>query len=114
MAIRWSRWSPQVALMPAVIVAAVCFVGAIGWTVLLSFTGSRRFPDYEFEGLRQFERLFDDRNWLTSLSNIAILGVGSALAIVFGFVLAAMIDRETRGEGGVPDPRTQLGNVHAG
>ena len=28
-----------------------------------------------------------------------ILGIGSALAIVFGFILAAMIDREKRGEG---------------
>jgi glucose/mannose transport system permease protein len=99
MAIRWSRWSPQIALTPAVVVALVAFVGAIAWTILLSFTGSRRFPDYELEGLRQYERLFDDRNWLTALQNLGILGIGSALAIVFGFVLAAMIDREKRGEG---------------
>ena len=34
--------------------------------------------------------------------NLMILGIGSALAIVFGFILAAMIDREKRGEGLFP------------
>jgi glucose/mannose transport system permease protein len=42
--------------------------------------------------------LFNDRAWGISLSNLLILGIGSALAIVFGFILAAMIDREKRGE----------------
>jgi len=99
MAIRWSRWSPQVALTPAVVVTLVAFIGAIAWTITLSFTGSRRFPDYEFEGLRQYERLFSDAGWIVALKNVLILGIGSASAIVFGFVLAAMIDREKRGEG---------------
>ena len=28
-----------------------------------------------------------------------VLGIGSLLSIVFGFILAAMIDKEVRGEG---------------
>ena len=35
----------------------------------------------------------------TALKNMVVLGIGSLLAIVFGFILAAMIDREKRGEG---------------
>lgn len=102
MVIRWSRWSPQLALLPAVAVTLVAFIAAIFWTIWLSFTRSRRFPDYAVdvtEWGRQYERLFRDGGWEIALKNLVILGVGSALAIVFGFVLAALIERERRGEG---------------
>ncbi|WP_395676456.1 carbohydrate ABC transporter permease [Inquilinus sp.] len=99
MAVRWSRLSPQIALTPAVAVTLVAFIGAIGWTVYLSFTGSRRFPDYGFIGWRQYERLFADDSWAMALKNVVILGIGSLLSIVLGFILAALIDKEVRGEG---------------
>ena len=102
MVIRWSRWSPQLALTPALAITAVAFVGAIGWTIFMSLTRSRRFAEYEIdwsEWGRQYERLFKDDGWIMSLQNLVILGIGSTLAIVFGFVLAALIDREKRGEG---------------
>ncbi len=102
MAIRWSWVSPVVALSPAVTVTAVAFFGAIGWTVFESFTRARRFPEYtvDFEKwARQYERLFGTSEWATSLRNLVILAIGSALAIVFGFILAAMVEREKRGEG---------------
>ncbi|MCB1491989.1 MAG: sugar ABC transporter permease [Rhodobiaceae bacterium] len=102
MAVRWSRASPRIALIPALVVTAVAFFGAIVWTVWISFTRSRRFPDYaiDFGSLtRQYDRLFNDNSWATALHNVVILAIGSALAIVFGFVLAAMIEREKRGEG---------------
>lgn len=101
MTFRWSRWSPQLALIPAGLVTLVAFIGAILWTVYLSLTRSRRLPEYEIdwsEWGRQYERLFKDDAWLISLQNLVVLGLGSALAIVFGFILAAMIDREKRGE----------------
>lgn len=102
MAIRWSWASPRIALIPALAVTGVAFFGAIVWTVWISFTRSRRYPDYAFnvENLsRQYDRLFGDNAWVTSLQNMLVLAIGSALAIVFGFVLAAMIEREKRGEG---------------
>jgi glucose/mannose transport system permease protein len=102
MALRWSKVSPQLALAPAVTVTLVAFFGAIGWTVVMSFTRSRRFPEYEIdptEWWRQYERLFNNGAWATSLKNLIVLAIGSALAIVFGFILAAMIEREKRGEG---------------
>lgn len=102
MAIRFSYLSPRIALLPATIVTAVAFVGAICWTIYISFTKSRRFPDYQihWENLsRQYTRLFNDPNWDTSVNNLVILTLGSALAIVFGFILAALVNHEKTGEG---------------
>jgi glucose/mannose transport system permease protein len=102
MAVRWSWASPRIALVPALAVTAIAFFGAICWTVWISFTASRRFPDYAIDladWTRQYHRLFRDGAWQTALQNVLILAVGSALAIVFGFILAAMIEREQRGEG---------------
>lgn len=102
MALRWSRLSPQLALAPAAAVTLVAFAGSIGWTIYMSFTTSRRFPDYTIDPAgwtRQYSRLFADAAWATSLRNVFVLALGSALAILFGFVLAAMIEREKRGEG---------------
>ncbi len=101
MQIRWSKWSPRLALTPALAVTGIGFVASILWTIYLSFTRSRRLPEYGIdfaEWGRQYYRLFRDDAWAISLNNLLILGLGSALAIVFGFVLAAMIDRERRGE----------------
>jgi glucose/mannose transport system permease protein len=101
MALRWSKASPQLALTPALAVTAVAFVGSILWTIYLSFTRSRRLPEYTIdftEWGRQYARLFQDDAWAISLWNLITLGLGSALAIVFGFVLAAMIEKEKRGE----------------
>lgn len=98
---RWSRIAPQLALTPALAVTAVAFVGSIAWTIYLSFTRSRRLPEYGIdwsEWGRQYDRLFRDAGWEISLRNLIVLGLGSALAIVFGFILAAMIDKEKRGE----------------
>lgn len=102
MNIRWSRLSPQLALAPAVLIASVAFAGSIAWTIYLSLTRSRRFPDYEIdwtEWTRQYDRLFSDGAWIIALKNLLILGIGSTLAIAFGFLLACLIEREKRGEG---------------
>jgi glucose/mannose transport system permease protein len=102
MALRWSKVSPQLALIPALTVTLVAFAGAIGWTIWMSFTRSRRFPDYAIDPAlwsRQYGRLFSDGVWMTSLRNVVVLAIGSALAIVLGFILAAMIEKEKRGEG---------------
>ena len=102
MNIRWSRWTAQLALAPAVIITMVAFVGSMLWTIYLSLTRSRRFPDYTIDWTewgRQYARLFRDDGWIISLKNLAILGIGSTIAIIFGFILAALIEREKRGEG---------------
>ena len=101
MTLRWSKITPQLALAPALAVTAVAFVGSIGWTVYLSLTRSKRLPDYTIDWAdwtRQYRRIFNDDNWAMAFSNLIFLAIGSALAILFGFILAAMIDREKRGQ----------------
>jgi glucose/mannose transport system permease protein len=99
MGIRWSRVTPHLAVAPAALLTLVFFIGSIGWTVYLSFTASRRFPDYELVGWKQYWRLFHDASWLLSLQNLVIFALGSLLSIVVGFILAALIDKEVHGEG---------------
>jgi glucose/mannose transport system permease protein len=100
--VRWSRVAPQLALTPALAITLVAFIGSIGWTVFMSFTKSRRFPDYSLDPsgwAAQYHRLFADEAWTGALENLIILAIGSALAIVFGFILAVMVEREKFGEG---------------
>ncbi len=102
MSVRWSRIAPQLALIPAMTFVLVGFVGAIAWTIFMSFTKSRRFPEYHIDSTNwydQYVRLFGNATWTMALQNLLVLAVGSALAIVFGFILAAMIEREKFGEG---------------
>ena len=71
MKIRWSKVAPQLALTPALAVTFAGFFVAILWTVYLSFTASRRFPDYTLVGFKQYVRLFRDEHvarsrWRTS------------------------------------------------
>ena len=87
------------ALAPAVAVTLTAFTGAVLWTIYISFTNSKRFPDYAMTGMKQYFRLFNDELWIRSLENMLILGVGSLASIVLGFILAALIDREVHGEG---------------
>lgn len=101
MRVRWSRVSPQLALVPALGLVLIAFLGSIGWTILMSFTRSRRLPEYVVDfanPLRQYSRLFADAGWNISLKNLIVLALGSALAILVGFILAALIERERRGE----------------
>jgi len=95
--IKRSFIEPRIALLPALATTLVAFLGAIAFTVILSFTDSRRFPNYDFVGLRQYRRLFADPHWWVALKNMAIFGLGSLGSILLGFVLAAIIAKDIRG-----------------
>lgn len=96
---RWRWMAPRLALVPALAITAIGFIGSILITVWLSFTESRRFPVFELSGFRQYIRLSRDDQWTTALHNLAILGAGSVAAVILGFILAALIEKEVRGEG---------------
>ncbi len=100
MAIRRTKLAPLVALAPAVSITAVAFVGSIAWTLYLSLTDSRIFPSYAIADnwSRQYERLLYDQAWAVALENVLILSAGGAVAIALGFVIAAMVERESRRE----------------
>jgi len=94
-----SRVAPQVALLPATLIALVVYCGATGWTVWISMTNSRMLPSSVFVGLRQYDSLMANQRWQTSVGNLALFGVLFMLAaLAVGFMLAALIDQKVRAE----------------
>ncbi len=78
----------------------VGYLGTTLWSLRVSMSTSRTFPQYDFVGLQQYERLFDNERWLMSLQNLAIYGVLFLLAcMVIGFLLAVFLDQKVRAEG---------------
>lgn len=91
---------PWSALLPMALVVLVGYLGTALWTLRVSLSSSRTFPNDDFVGLAQYERLFDNERWLLSLQNLAVYGVlFIAACMVIGFLLAVFIDQKVRGEG---------------
>lgn len=96
-----NKLMPYIATLPASFIIFIAFMGSIGWTIVVSFTRSRSVPEFIFDfsrPFRQYIRLFNDKGWEISLHNLFILAIGSGLAIILGFILAALVEREKRGE----------------
>ncbi len=95
------KLAPHIALIPAGFIVFIAFISSIIWTIYISFTRSRQMPEFVIDSenpFRQYKRLFADTGWDISINNLFILAFGSALAIVLGFILAALVEREKRGE----------------
>ena len=94
-----SRLPAHVALAPALLIALVAYCGAMGWTIWISFTNSRMLPSSVFVGLRQYSSLLANERWQVSVQQHSHLRPAcSFLALVLGFLLAALIDQRVRGE----------------
>lgn len=79
--------------------AVLGYLGMTLWTLRVSLSSSRTFPADDYVGFAQYARLFANERWLQSLHNLAIYGVlFVAACLILGFVLAALIDRQVRGE----------------
>lgn len=93
--------SAKIAAIPMVLTALVIFLGCSVWTVVYSFTNSRLLPSNHWVGLAQYERLWESRRWVISIENLAVYGILMLiLALVIGFLLAALIDQKIRFEDG--------------
>lgn len=97
---RLDKFSPHVALLPMALTVLLAYIGGALWTLRTSFTAARTFPSDTFIGAAQYVRLFDNERWLLSLHNLAVYGALFILAcMVLGFLLAAFIDQNVKGEG---------------
>ena len=97
---RAQDWLPTLVLAPSLAVTLLFVYGFILFTVVLSFTGSRMLPRYDFVGFTNYAKLFALEHWWTAISNIAIfatLYIGICTAI--GLLLAIFLDQKIRGEG---------------
>ncbi len=89
----------KIAALPMILTTMVIFVGGTIWTVFYSFTDSKLLPRERFVGLDQYERLWSNSLWVTSIQNLAFFGAMSLIfTIVIGFMLAALMDQKIRFE----------------
>ena len=92
--------SAKIASLPMILTALVVFLGGTAWTIVYSFTNSKLLPRLKFVGLDQYERLWAQSRWLTSIENLLVYGVLSLVfSFVIGFILAALLDQKIRFEG---------------
>jgi len=91
---------PKMVLAPTTIVMIVCMYGFIAWTGLLSLTKSRMMPQWDFVGLDQYVRLFNNPRWDVAVDNLFIfLILFILIALVLGLLLAIFLDQKIRNEG---------------
>lgn len=94
------RWLPKLVLAPSMVIVLVGFYGYIGWTFLLSFTNSRFMPSYNFVGLQQYARLWDNDRWWVASQNLLLFGgLFIAISLIIGVFLAVLLDQRIRREG---------------
>jgi len=96
----WRRQAPAaIALLPAAIVVLSIYLGAMMWTVRLSFSSSKMLPVFDFVGLQQYQRLFATERFVLSIWHITLFGVLFIVGcLVLGFLLAVFIDQNVRFE----------------
>ncbi|WP_423027733.1 carbohydrate ABC transporter permease [Undibacterium sp. SXout20W] len=93
------KLTPWSALLPFVLVSLGCYLCATLWTLRISLSSSRSFPKYDFVGISQYQRLFDNQRWFDSLENLLLFGSTFIVAsLVTGFLLAVFIDQKIRTE----------------
>lgn len=93
------KHAATLAALPVMGIALLFYFGSTIWSVLMSFTASKIFPDMTFVGLRQYGRLFRDNLWSLSLSNLAIFALGSLLSLVLDFILTVLLEGDVPGAG---------------
>ncbi len=97
---RLANWIPKLVLTPTFVVTLVCIYGYIIWTGLLSLTGSRLLPQWNFIGTGQYDKLFENDRWLVSLENLVLFGgLFILICLALGVWMAILLDQKIRSEG---------------
>lgn len=87
-------------LSPTLATSLIFVYGFIFLTGYLSFSSSRLMPSFDFAGLVQYQALWDNERWWTSIKNLGIFGslfIGCSVAI--GLFVAILLDQKVRTEG---------------
>lgn len=84
---------------PMIATAVGVFVICIIFSIIWSFTNSKLFPNFNFVGFDQYERLWRTDRWIISVQNVFVYGVLSiGLGMVFGYLLAVFMDQRIKQE----------------
>jgi glucose/mannose transport system permease protein len=87
-------------LTPSIIAVALFIYSFIGWTFYISTVKwNSQIRDYTFVGLTNWERMVTDRRFHIDLRNLLFYAAGfMTQCIVFGFILASLLDQKIKGE----------------
>jgi glucose/mannose transport system permease protein len=97
---RLQDWLPKLVLAPSFAVTILFVYGFIGFTALLSFTGSKMLPSFKWVGWENYEKLWALPAWNTAVMNIAIFAsLYIVICTAVGLMLAIFLDQKIRGEG---------------
>jgi glucose/mannose transport system permease protein len=98
------RWialrMPQVAIAPSLAIIALVVYGFMLWTAYISLSRSNIMPNYEWAGLIQYQRLWNNPLWWIAVKNIFVFGfLFITFSTVVGLGLAVFLDQRIRMEG---------------
>ncbi|UCG38329.1 MAG: sugar ABC transporter permease [bacterium] len=97
---RLQAYLPRIVLSPTIAAAAVFIYGFILWTIWISMTNSGLLPRYELAGFVQYVKLFASDRWWVASRNLAVFGgLFVTFCIIFGLLLAILLDQRIRVEG---------------
>ncbi|OLS13746.1 MAG: sugar-binding transport system permease [Promethearchaeota archaeon CR_4] len=90
-------------LLPALVLVGFFVYFAISWNVVVSVSNWKDYSlvvDYSFGGFRQYEKLFADPIFLTSLkNNLILIAIFVPGTLLVGLFLALLLDQKIRKEG---------------
>ena len=93
-------WLPRLVVAPSFAIILVFVYLFILWTLYISFSHSGVMPNYRFDGLAQYIRLWHTPRWYVALAN---LGIFTSLFMIgctaVGLLLAILLDQRVRAEG---------------
>ena len=87
-------------LLPSIIAVGLFIYTAMGWTFYISTVKwNSQIRDFTFVGLRNWQRLYSDSRFWIDLRNLVYYAAGfMTQCIVFGFILATLLDQKIKGE----------------
>ncbi len=99
----WLRGDTVLAVLvlsPSIIAVAIFIYSFIAWTGYISLVDwNTVVANYNFVGLKNWQRLFGDPRFHKDLRNLALYGVGfMSQCIIFGFLIASLLDQKIKSE----------------
>lgn len=98
---RLRAYTPQLTLLPSLVIVTVTVYGFIAFTLVMSFTGSKMFPNFSrWVGFEQYLRVWKNPRWEVAVDNFLVFGVlYIGLTLLIGLLLAVFLDQKIRAEG---------------
>ncbi|AMG30103.1 sugar ABC transporter permease [Grimontia hollisae] len=98
----WQQLLPKIVIAPSFALILFFVYGFIAWTAYISLSRSRMLPNYNLDGIRPYEKLWNSLNWQVALENLAVFGIlYIVICCVLGLFLAILLDQKIRFEGGL-------------